>query len=669
MATHEGALAGMTVLDLTQVMAGPFCTMILADLGADVVKVENPESGDQTRSSFAHPGAFRALNRNKRSVTLDLKSDAGRATFHELARSADVVVENWRPGVAAKLGVDYETLRPLNPGLIYASVSGFGQTGPYADRPGYDLIAQAMAGVMSVTGEPGDRPVKSGIPLADLGAGLFTAVGVLAAWASRQRTGQGQYVETSLFEAAVALSVWESTEFWATGKAPQALGSAHRMSAPYQALATRDGFVTVGANNERLWQRLCRALDAPELADDPRFARNDDRMAHRAELVVELERRLAADDTAAWVQRLLAAGVPAGPIQDYQQVLEEDPHVKARGMVTTVEDPADGPVPVLASPLHLSGTPAAVRRPPPLLGEHTEEVLAAAASQQGGLPPAQPEQSHLAAGRSGERGTTAAAVPRGSVHSRRDGPVLHVELANPARRNALTWEMYDELQKLCVAARTDPDLRVVVLRGAGEAFAAGTDIAQFTEFSRAADGLDYERRVGAVIEDLLAVPVPVLGVVDGPAVGGGLALAACCDVLVATDRAVFGAPIARTLGNILAPAAVARLQRRLGVSRTMGMLLTARTIDAHEAAAAGFVHTVVPPAELDAAAATVTERIAAGAPRTLAGLKEIDRRLAAADGSGDVDADDVLADCYGSADFREGVAAFVAHRAPRWSGS
>jgi enoyl-CoA hydratase/carnithine racemase len=209
----------------------------------------------------------------------------------------------------------------------------------------------------------------------------------------------------------------------------------------------------------------------------------------------------------------------------------------------------------------------------------------------------------------------------------------------------------------------------VVLRGAGEAFAAGTDIAQFAEFDGAADGLDYERRVGAVIEDLLAVPVPVLGVVDGPAVGGGLALAACCDVLVATDRAVFGAPIARTLGNCLAPAAVARLQRRLGVSRTMGMLLTARTVDAREAAAAGFVHALVPPDELDAAAADLVRRLAGGAPRTLAGLKEIDRRLAAADGAGGVDADDVLADCYGSADFREGVAAFVARRAPRWTGA
>jgi crotonobetainyl-CoA:carnitine CoA-transferase CaiB-like acyl-CoA transferase/enoyl-CoA hydratase/carnithine racemase len=649
MATPEGALAGMTVLDLTQVMAGPFCTMILADLGADVVKVENPESGDQTRASFGQAGtgadskAFLALNRNKRSITLDLKSDEGRATFHELVRSADVVVENWRPGVAARLGVDHATLAPLNPGLIYASVSGFGQTGPYADRPGYDLIAQAMAGVMSVTGEPGDRPVKAGIPIGDLGAGLFTAVGILAAWASRQRTGEGQYVETSLFEAALALSVWESTEFWATGEAPQALGSAHRMSAPYQALATRDGFVTVGANNERLWQRLCRALEAEHLADDPRFATNTDRMAHRAELVVELERRLAEEDTGVWVERLLAAGVPAGPIQDYRQVLEDDPHVKARGMVATVEHPVEGTVPVLGSPLHLSRTPAAVRRPPPLLGEHNRELLNRGGAVVDG------------AGVSGE------------VRSRRDGPVLHVELANPARRNALTWEMYDQLQKLCVEARTDPDLRVVVVRGAGEAFAAGTDIAQFTEFSSAADGLDYERRVGAVLGDLLAVPVPVLGVVDGPAVGGGLAIAACCDVLVATDRAVFGAPIARTLGNCLAPAVVARLHQRLGAGRTTAMLLTSRTIDAAEAATAGFVHAVVPPDELDEAAAELTRRIATGAPRTLAGLKEIDRRLAAA-GPGSVDADDVLADCYGSADFQEGVAAFVARRRPEWTG-
>jgi crotonobetainyl-CoA:carnitine CoA-transferase CaiB-like acyl-CoA transferase len=326
------ALAGMTVLDLTQVMAGPFCTMVLADLGADVIKVENPDAGDQTRRSWGRAGlgedsrAFMSLNRNKRSATLDLKSAEGLATFHTLVRDADVVVENWRPGVAARLRVDYDTLAEINPGLIYASISGFGQTGPYADRPGYDLIAQAMAGIMSITGEPGGPPVKSGIPLADLGGGLFSAIGILAAWCHKLRTGRGQRVEASLFESALALAVWESTEYWDTGQVPQKLGSANRMSAPYQALATRDGYVTVGANNERLWRRLCAALDLEPLIEDPRFSTNEGRMEHRAELATALEERLAERDTGEWVHLLLAAGVPAGPIQDYRQVLEEDKH-------------------------------------------------------------------------------------------------------------------------------------------------------------------------------------------------------------------------------------------------------------------------------------------------------------------------------------------------------
>ncbi|WP_205704896.1 CaiB/BaiF CoA transferase family protein [Kineococcus indalonis] len=377
----EGALTGMRVLDLTQVMAGPFCTMVLADLGADVVKVENPDAGDQTRRSWGRSGrgedsrAFLALNRNKRSVALDLKSPEGLAEFHRLVATADVVVENWRPGVAARLGVDYDTLAVIRPSLVYASISGFGQTGPYADRPGYDLIAQAMTGVMSITGEPGGRPVKSGIPVADLGSGLFCAVGILAAWASSRRTGRGQRVETSLFESALALAVWESTEFWETGRVPAKLGSANRMSAPYQALATRDGHVTVGANNDRLWRRLCAALELPELPADPRFATNPQRMRHREELVQLLEQRLAQRGTAEWVELLLAAGVPAGPIQDYRQVLEEDPHVKARGLVQHLHHPVEGTVPVLASPLRLSGTPTSIRRPPPLLGQHTDEVL------------------------------------------------------------------------------------------------------------------------------------------------------------------------------------------------------------------------------------------------------------------------------------------------------
>ena len=376
-----GALAGMVVLDLTQVMAGPYCTMVLADLGADVIKIENPDGGDQTRRSWGRSGkgedsrAFMSLNRNKRSAVLDLKSPEGLAAFRELAAHADVVIENWRPGVAARLGVGYEDLAADNPGLIYASISGFGQSGPYADRPGYDLIAQAMAGVMSITGEPDGRPVKSGIPVADLGSGLFMAIGILAAWSAKQRTGLGQRVETSLFESALALAVWESTEYWDTGRVPAKLGSANRMSAPYQALATADGYVTVGANNDRLWRRLCACLGAEHLVEDERFATNTGRMANRAALVAELEERLAGRTTAEWVDALLAAGVPAGPIQDYGQVLSEDPHVAARGMVTSVDHPVEGPLPLLASPLRLSGTPPTVRRPPPLLGEHTDEVL------------------------------------------------------------------------------------------------------------------------------------------------------------------------------------------------------------------------------------------------------------------------------------------------------
>ena len=382
-----GALAGMVVLDLTQVMAGPFCTMVLADLGADVIKVENPDGGDQTRRSWGRSGkgedsrAFMSLNRNKRSAVLDLKTPEGVAAFRDLASRADVVIENWRPGVAARLGVDYESLSADNPGLIYASISGFGQSGPYADRPGYDLIAQAMAGVMSITGEPEGRPVKSGIPVADLGSGLFMAIGILAAWSAKQRTGLGQRVETSLFESALALAVWESTEYWDTGRVPAKLGSANRMSAPYQALATKDGFVTVGANNDRLWRRLCACLDAEHLVEDERFATNTGRMANRAELVEALEERLAGRTTDEWVEALLGAGVPAGPIQDYGQVLSEDPHVKARGMVTSVEHPVEGLLPLLASPLRLSATPPSVRRPPPLLGEHTDEVLGTPSEQ------------------------------------------------------------------------------------------------------------------------------------------------------------------------------------------------------------------------------------------------------------------------------------------------
>ena len=376
------ALAGVRVLDLSQVMSGPFCTMILADLGADVIKIENPSQGDQNRKSWGYSvvgedsRAFLSLNRNKRSVTLDLKDEEDRSTFLALVEDADIVVENFRPGVTKRLGVDYEVLRAVNPRIVYASISGFGQTGPYAAYPGYDLIAQAMTGIMSVTGEPGGAPVKSAIPVADLGSALFCAVGILAALLARHETGEGQYLETSLFESALALSVWESTEFWSTGRSPEPLGSANRMSAPYQAIPTKDGYLTIGANNEKLWRKLCAVIDAPGLVADPRFVDNNHRMANRAELVAELEERFRTRTTDEWVAALLAEGVPAGPIRNYADVLLDDPHVKARQMIASFDHPVEGRTSVLASPLRLSGTPVRAAAPPPLLGQHNEEILA-----------------------------------------------------------------------------------------------------------------------------------------------------------------------------------------------------------------------------------------------------------------------------------------------------
>jgi formyl-CoA transferase len=364
---HRGALAGLRILELTQVMAGPFCGQVLGDMGADVIKVE-PLQGDSTRESMG-AAAFLAVNRNKRSIALDLKSSQHQAVLQRLARDADVVLENYRPGVAERLGAGWEALSALNPRLIYASVSGFGQTGPYAQRPGYDLIAQGLSGVMSVTGEPDGNPVKCGIPIGDLSAGLFCAVAILSAVYARERTGHGQRIDTSLFEGALALSIWETAELWGTGQVPGPLGSAHRLTAPYQALRTLDGHITVGGNNQKLWQRLCEAIGRPELADDPRFVSNDDRMANRPELVAELESALASRSTDEWVSVLIEAGVPCGPIHDYRQVFE-DPHTQAREMEAHV----DG-MRTLGIPVKLSDTPGAIRRPAPQVGEHTAEVL------------------------------------------------------------------------------------------------------------------------------------------------------------------------------------------------------------------------------------------------------------------------------------------------------
>ena len=372
-------LAGIRVLDLTQFLAGPFCTMVLADLGADVIKIEPPGGEPQRNAMRPQPDleglSFLTLNRNKRAIVLNLREPEGRELFHGLVRSADVVVENFKPGTTVKLGIDYETLRELRPELIYATITGFGDGGPWADRPGLDAITQAMSGLMSVTGYPGMDPVKLGVPATDLTAGLFCAIGVVSAYVQRLSTGEGQRVATSLFQAGVAYGIHEASQYWETGRVPEPLGSGHRFAAPYQALRTNDGYVTVGAGTEKLWERFCGAIGRTDLFDHPRFATNADRMTNLPELVEALEETLVTDTSEAWTDKIIAAGVPAGPILDYAHVLEHE-HTHAVGMVVEYEHPRQGRLKTLGSPVRFGGAVKNGVTPAPLLAQHTVEVLA-----------------------------------------------------------------------------------------------------------------------------------------------------------------------------------------------------------------------------------------------------------------------------------------------------
>jgi crotonobetainyl-CoA:carnitine CoA-transferase CaiB-like acyl-CoA transferase len=374
------ALDGVQVLDLTQIMAGPFCTMLLADMGADVVKVEKPAGGDDIRRMgppfvSGESAAFLAINRNKRSIVVDLKDKQGVELVLSLARRSDVLVQNFRPGTLDRMGLGYEQVRSLNPALVYCTISGFGSTGPYAQRAGFDLVAQGMSGLMSVTGHPGAAPAKVGVPITDLNAGMFATYGILTAYIRRLKTGRGQHVDTSLLESGVAYTFWESAVYFATGQVPAPVGSAHRLTAPYQAFRTSDGYINIGAANQPNWERLCRAIDRDELIEDPRFVEPADRMNNLTELVATLEKTFLAKSSARWLEALEKAGVPAGPIYDMAQVYD-DPQVQAREMVVEMDHPVAGRIKNIGIPVKLSETPGSVRRPAPTLGQHTDEVLA-----------------------------------------------------------------------------------------------------------------------------------------------------------------------------------------------------------------------------------------------------------------------------------------------------
>ena len=378
MANGMMALDGMRVLDCTQIMAGPFCTLLLADMGADVIKIERPEGGDDIRHTGPFidgwSAPFLGVNRNKRSLALDLRSDRGRDVIKHLVASADVMVQNFRPGTLKRMGLGYDDLHPLRPELIYCSISGFGNTGPYSHRGGFDLVAQGMSGLMSFTGMADGPPVKVGVPITDLNAGMYAAYGILTAYINRLKTGKGQEVDASLIESGIAYTFWESASYFNTGQVPEPLGSAHRLSAPYQALHTSDGYMNLGAANQRTWEAFCRAVGLEDLLTDERFTTNTDRKAREDELASLLEETLRTQPTAYWVNLLEEAGVPAGPIYNLAQVYN-DPHVRARNMVVELDDPHLGTIKHIGVPVKLSDTPGTIRHRAPDLGEHSREVL------------------------------------------------------------------------------------------------------------------------------------------------------------------------------------------------------------------------------------------------------------------------------------------------------
>ncbi len=376
----KGPLTGLKVIDLSHVMAGPTCAMLLADMGADVIKVEKLPGGDDARHMVpptisGESAAFLIMNRNKRGIALDLKTEAGRRVLSRLLVDADVLIENYRRGTMERMGFGYDAVHALNPRLIYCSISGFGRTGPYADRGGFDLVTQGMSGLMSITGEgPGCPPMKCGAPVTDITAGILACVGVLAALHSRASSGQGQMVDTSLFEAGIIHTYWQSAICFATGRAPGPMGTSHPLNAPYQAFPVADGWITVGAANQGNWLRLLEALGVPEMAHDPRFADNAGRMRNLPALEAALTPLFKARSSAEWLRRLEEAGVPAGPVLDVGQ-MHTDPQALAREMIVETTHPTAGKVAAIGLPIKFSETPGSIRRAAPVLGQHTREVL------------------------------------------------------------------------------------------------------------------------------------------------------------------------------------------------------------------------------------------------------------------------------------------------------
>ncbi|MEK3953427.1 MULTISPECIES: CaiB/BaiF CoA transferase family protein [Psychrobacillus] len=375
----EQALNGMKVVDLSQVLAGPYCTMVLADMGADVIKVEKFPNGDDTRSMGPYINEesymYMMVNRNKRGICLNLKTDKGLEVLYKLIKEADVFIENYRPGVTKKLGIDYDTLKALNPALIYCSISGYGQTGPYKDKGGYDIMAQGLSGLIDMTGEKNGKPVKVGIAIHDIAAAQTAIQSILSAYIYRLKKGTGQYIDVSLVDSGLAWTVWEAAAYFGKGEVPQRNGTAHRVSAPYQGFKTQDGFILIGAGNQKLWEKFClQVVHKPQWLTDERFLTNSIRATNASQLELEIEKVLSKHPSSYWLDLLDTSGVPSGPIYSYDQTLNDE-HILSREMIVDYEHPVAGSMKTLGFPAKFSETPGQFRTPAPLLGQHNKEIL------------------------------------------------------------------------------------------------------------------------------------------------------------------------------------------------------------------------------------------------------------------------------------------------------
>ncbi|MBW3632469.1 MAG: CoA transferase [Chloroflexi bacterium] len=374
-----GALDGFRVLDLSRILSGPYCTMVLADFGAEVIKVERPGTGDDTRAwgppfVDGESAYYLSINRNKQSITIDLGQARGREIVYALARVSDVVIENFRPGTADRIGVGYERLREENPRIVYCSISGFGQEGPYRDRPGYDALAQAMSGMMSITGDPNGPPMKHGMSIADIGAGMWAALSIVTALLARERTDEGQFIDISLLDAQMSWLTYAAGNYFATAENPARYGSAHPSIVPYQPFATADGYLMLAVGNDRLWRQFCETVDRPDLRTQPGYATSAERVVNRDAVIAVVAEIIRGRTTSEWMRVLEEAGIPAGPINTVAQALT-DPHVLDREMVVTLDHPTAGSVSMTGNPAKFSATPAEMRSAPPLLGQHTDEIL------------------------------------------------------------------------------------------------------------------------------------------------------------------------------------------------------------------------------------------------------------------------------------------------------